>query len=55
MAKKIVEKIHVSTRTLRNEIAPFLKIIYENDKDMAKKIYRSLGLTREEFEIIIGK
>lgn len=55
VAKKIVEKIHVSTRTLRSEIAPFLKIIYENDEDMAKKIYRSLGLTREEFEIIIGK
>ncbi len=54
VAKQVVEKIHVSTQTLRLDIVPYLRVIYEHDEEMAKKIYKSLGLTKEEFDVIIG-
>jgi len=54
VASMVARSLHISVSTLRTEVVPFLRVIYENDPDMAKRIYRSLGLSKKEFEILIG-
>jgi len=54
VGREVARRLHVSLETLRTDIVPFLRVIYENDPDMAEKIYRSLGLTKKEFEALIS-
>ena len=46
----IANKCHVSTRTARIEIIPFLKLIAEENEDKARKIISSLGIPYRLFK-----
>ncbi len=54
VAREVASRLHVSLRTLKLDVIPFLRVIYEHDEEMAEKIYRSMGLTKREFEALIG-
>lgn len=51
----IAKKCHVSRRIANTEILPFIKFIYEVDKNKGKKILRWLRISENNFKLIISK
>ena len=55
IALRIAQTLHASSRTVLTEVIPFLKIIYENDKEKGRKILKTMDISPELFEkVFIG-
>ena len=48
VARVIGDRIHMSTREVLKDFLPYLRIIQENNPDMANAILRSVGVSDEE-------
>lgn len=52
--KQIAKNTHMSTRKVRLELLPFLKIINESNPEMMRKILKSLDISKKSFEAILS-
>ncbi len=50
IASKIAAKTHCSTKRALQSSLPYIKFIFENNKEMAKDIAEDIGLEKEEIE-----
>lgn len=53
-ARKISSHTHTSTRTAFSEFVPLLRALYRVNPRYASRLMKSLGLTPEEAEVIVG-
>jgi len=52
--KQIAKNTHMSTRKIRVELLPFLKVIDESNPEMMGKILKSLDISKKSFEAVLG-
>lgn len=45
--------LHVSTSTFKTEILPYIKVIYEHDRERGKELLEKLGVRREDLEVVL--
>ena len=53
--RMLASRCHMSTRTVLADFMPYMRIIHDNDPEMAETMFRSLGLGDQEMAALSGQ